>query len=84
MLGAQFGAALVPLSIVLWRRAQTYRELANSYDLQVIFVDSDLSPAETEKMIRGLNDYHDLMHRKYDRAARYPWLPVAPDPPEPE
>jgi hypothetical protein len=22
--------------------------------------------------------------RKYERAARYPWLPVEPDPPEPE
>ena len=25
-----------------------------------------------------------IMKEKYDRAARYPWLPVAPDPPEPE
>lgn len=24
------------------------------------------------------------MMRKYERAARYPWLPVTPDPPEPE
>jgi hypothetical protein len=27
--------------------------------------------------------YIDLI-QKYERAARYPWLPVAPDPPEPE
>jgi hypothetical protein len=26
--------------------------------------------------------YSDLI-RKYERAARYPWLPVAPDPPKP-
>src|SRR5579862_1676552 len=25
--------------------------------------------------------YHGKMARKYERAARYPWLPVAPDPP---
>ena len=28
--------------------------------------------------------FHSAMHRKYERAAFYPWLPVEPDPPEPE
>ncbi len=31
--------------------------------------------------------YHereDELARKYERAARYPWLPVEPDPPEPQ
>lgn len=28
--------------------------------------------------------WHFKMYAKYDQAARYPWLPVAPDPPEPE
>jgi hypothetical protein len=28
--------------------------------------------------------YHDLMRRKYEDAARHPWLPVEPDPPEPQ
>jgi hypothetical protein len=27
---------------------------------------------------------HFKTYLKYARAARYPWLPVAPDPPEPE
>jgi len=27
--------------------------------------------------------YYEGQHRKYERAARYPWWPVAPDPPEP-
>jgi hypothetical protein len=27
--------------------------------------------------------YHSQMRAKYERAARYPWLPVEPDPPEP-
>jgi hypothetical protein len=30
-----------------------------------------------------LADYHEDLARKYERAARYPWLPVEPDPPEP-
>jgi hypothetical protein len=28
-------------------------------------------------------DYHAQLARKYERAARYPWLPVEPDPPLP-
>ena len=28
--------------------------------------------------------YHETMMQKYQRASRYPWLPVAPDPPVPE
>jgi hypothetical protein len=29
-------------------------------------------------------DHEAALRLKYERAARYPWLPVAPDPPEPE
>jgi hypothetical protein len=28
--------------------------------------------------------HHEALRRKYERAAGYPWLPVEPDPPEPE
>ncbi len=27
--------------------------------------------------------YYDAMRIKYEQAARYPWLPIAPDPPKP-
>ena len=30
------------------------------------------------------HEWHDAMADKYSRAARYPWLPAGPDPPEPE
>ena len=30
------------------------------------------------------NDWHVALAEKYRAAARYPWLPVVPDPPEPE
>ncbi len=30
-----------------------------------------------------LANYHHDMARKYEHAARYPWLPVEPDPPPP-
>lgn len=29
-------------------------------------------------------EYREQIIAKYERAARYPWLPVEPDPPEPE
>lgn len=28
--------------------------------------------------------WHKDLQKKYERAARYPWLPVEPDPPEPK
>jgi hypothetical protein len=33
---------------------------------------------------KRLADYHAKLRKKYERAARYPWLPVEPDPPEPQ
>jgi hypothetical protein len=32
----------------------------------------------------AIRDRHARLKEKYRRAARYPWLPVGPDPPEPE
>jgi hypothetical protein len=33
--------------------------------------------------MRSIAEYADALQMKYARASRYPWLPVAPDPPEP-
>lgn len=45
-------------------------------------------PAEPEKPIIAAHyrrsDYYAALQAKYERAARYPWLPVEPDPPMPE
>jgi hypothetical protein len=45
----------------------------------------------TPEFIRGYDDvlqrkirHHEGLKAKYDRATRYPWLPVESDPPEPE
>lgn len=34
--------------------------------------------------VRAQSVFHAAMRVKYERAARYPWLPVEPDPPAPE
>ncbi len=33
--------------------------------------------------VPAMAKYHDAMRIKYERAARYPWLPIEPDPPDP-
>jgi hypothetical protein len=37
-----------------------------------------------EEKLRARARFHDALRLKYERAARYPWLAVGPDPPEPE
>jgi hypothetical protein len=36
-----------------------------------------------EPIVRRL-EWHETMRLKYERAARNPWLPVGPEPPEPK
>ena len=46
--------------------------------------ESALEMFEFARAQRASAHYHGQMRRKYERAARYPWLTVAPDPPVPE
>ncbi len=43
-----------------------------------------MGDAARAAMLRRRMDWHCDMWQKYGHAARYPWLPVPPDPPEPE
>jgi hypothetical protein len=45
---------------------------------------TDREAARIARRLERIAPYHDVLARKYERAARYPWLPVEPDPPEPE
>jgi hypothetical protein len=38
----------------------------------------------TVSKLTALRQYYERLAAKYRRVARYPWLPVPPDPPEPE
>jgi hypothetical protein len=42
-----------------------------------------IKPVGMEAKVWRLYKWHESMARKYEHAARYPWLPVAPDTPEP-
>src|SRR4051812_43721928 len=66
----------------VWRSRREYEEITRKY--KGITPDSpgkhfyeELNPAE--RWLRRIA-YHDRLQHKYDRAARYPWLSVAPDP----
>lgn len=66
-------------------RSARFREMADRHfrswlDNPSSVIDSRL-PDELEAR---QSEYHLAMRGKYLRAARYPWLPLAPDPPEPK
>lgn len=69
----------------LRRRSDLYRRRAAEmewieYEFASIRIGSSKSVAANVEQAR---EYWAALKRKYRRAARYPWLPVAPDPPEP-
>jgi hypothetical protein len=86
MMAAVAVAALPFGAAALWRRAGEYRELADLHlqQREMVVTASGVPPEEARRIIRARDAYHEAMFRKYDRVARYPFLPVAPDPPEPE
>jgi hypothetical protein len=53
------------------------------FSCEVDPVNTPPSPARIAEMRRSAERF-EFLARKFDRAARYPWLTVAPDPPKPE
>ncbi|OJW07465.1 MAG: hypothetical protein BGO49_26230 [Planctomycetales bacterium 71-10] len=60
-------------------RCRELRDTAVRHKVRV-FTMGDLDTA----MKRCRMAYHVFMMEKYERASVWPWLPVSPDPPEPE
>ena len=82
------GRLMVAVAIVafgfgglLWlgRRAEDFRSISIGHAERF---DSEMQRSGGAVTLRA--DYHRRMAEKYDRAAMSSWLPVAPDPPEPE
>jgi hypothetical protein len=76
----------IALEVELERRGRHFQELADAHYSKTI----NGRPKELGGMIIprrkavARDEWHSLMGWKYDFAARNPWLPVAPDPPEPK
>jgi hypothetical protein len=65
--------AIVALPIGLWGRSMAFARIAREHAAR----EKDFADARA-------SSYHWNLAVKYERAAMYPWLPVAPDPPEPQ
>lgn len=73
-------------AVQLWRRSREFSDRAEAlYECgwPHYQYDPECSKAENERGLAMYRYYWHLIH-KYRRAARYPWLPVPPDPPAPE
>jgi hypothetical protein len=83
-------AALIMAGAVLVKRSSEFRALAEEQ------ADSEMASLEyaddargqrgdPQRVARGeqMAAYHGELRIKYERASRYPWLSVEPDPPPP-
>jgi hypothetical protein len=70
----------VGIGLPLERRAASLRQEAarHSGDSALVSIEEMYNPTTEASRV-----HHRAMAEKYYHAARYPWLPVAPDPPEP-
>jgi hypothetical protein len=92
-------AAMIMTARVMHRRQKEFQRLATYHEIEWRNLDCRVSEEGIRFWLRydpwkmswepspsGASEsvYHTRMWEKYQRAARYPWLPVEPDPPLPE
>lgn len=84
-------AAVVLTTVQWWRRRASYAERAEYHrrwsESKHSFTPDGMSEEQMRRAFAEMaaeNRFHRDLARKYEHAARYPWLPVAPDPPLPE
>ncbi len=67
---------------ILIQRSERFRWIAAHHRGEVPIL-PPVKPVGMDDKLWRLLQWHRSMARKYEHAARYPWLSVAPDPPEP-
>jgi hypothetical protein len=91
----RFMAAVGAMAVVfgMWVRREHFLDRARRYPDASSIPISDPPEAGTDafqewereqERQRKRVEHFGQLRLKYERAARYPWLPVAPDPPKPE
>jgi hypothetical protein len=65
------------------RRSSDLQEHAESHKVEACGIALGIRP-DPEHRWEAWIAYHMMLSRKYERAAAHPWLPIAPDPPEPK
>jgi hypothetical protein len=78
IVGLILGAVSTHRSFRLWNTADAHWERSLSFRVVGTNQHPDLSRRHRRY------EYHLWLAVKYAEAARYPWLPVEPDPPEPK
>ena len=68
----------------LWNRSAEFRMRAASHEMKAMRTMAwKFHTYPTPPNWQQLVGHHEHLQRKYAEAARYPWLPVEADPPEP-
>jgi hypothetical protein len=75
--------AIIGSALGLIERRERFRWIAVHHRAYVPQLFPRIKPLGMEDEHWRPIEWHELMARKYEHAARYPWLPVAPDLPEP-
>jgi hypothetical protein len=62
-----------------------WAEVSRLHEINTAEIENGLADTHERlaKMAQRI-EHHNRLKLKYERLARYPWLPVEPDPPEPE
>lgn len=86
---AVFVIALLLYGAAMWRRSVRFRALGDEYadwlNVEMLPSSADMNDVARAKAINAAaHEWNRAMALKCRRAARYPWLPVEPDPPEPK
>jgi hypothetical protein len=84
-------AGLAMALAIMVRRSGEFRALAeqqaDAEQMSLSYADEGRGAnGDKQRVARGeqMAAYHRELRLKYERAARYPWLAVGPDPPVPE
>jgi hypothetical protein len=84
-------AALAMAIAVMLKRSNEFRaiaeEQADSEQMSLAYADEGRGETgDPQRVARGeqMAAYHQKLRIKYERAVRYPWLAVEPDPPVPD
>jgi hypothetical protein len=76
--------AVVSLVCLLEHRRRSFESLAAYHESKTALVFSMILSTEDHLYRERVCEWHASLAPKYRYAAHYPWLPVEPDPPEPE
>jgi hypothetical protein len=67
--------------------AEWHRDLAGNrveFDHSVVYVSGSPKFGNIKLVSKSVHEWHSFLAVKYERSARYPWLPLEPDPPMPK